>query len=426
VTVFAFVRSALGSRRVSQALAELIVISALLFPSLRASIPSATLAAILVTLLAVTIMVFVVQHDEVKWFGVLPLSLGAFFAVVLVSITWSTTPAASVQGIAETLSFVLMGLYLALLRDAVQVVRSSANASRVVIAASAALEVLNGAVLPEPLTVFGNAGTAIDGGPATGILGSPEALAFACLLALIAWWIEWRGHMAQRENLAAWVALALGLIALTRLPTAAAALAVLVAVLLITSGLRRLEPGTRLVCQSLVAMAVAATIAVALSAQSSWFAGGAPSRRDTLWDAVRQLSEARLTLGWGWVGPWPDDSTTFPYSYLAVISPTSGTRSAESSYLDVQLQLGVVGLTLLLIALGLAFVRGWLVASARRSAVHHWPVLAIALLAWWSLTSSVMTNGIGVLLLVAAGMSAARNRSWRKLISARRKDPKVS
>lgn len=331
---------------------------------------------------------------------------------------WTATLGATVQGIAETLGFVLMGLYLALLRDAVQVVRSIGNASRVVITASAALEVLNGAVLPEPIPVFGNAGTLIDGGPATGILGSPEALGFACLLALISWWVEWRGHMAPRENLAAWIALSLGLLALTRLPMSALALVVLIAVLFITARLRGLEPGTRLVSQSLIAMAVGATIAIALSAPTSWFAGGAGSRRDTLWITIRELSETRLTLGWGWVGAWPTQSGDFPYSYLAIVSPTTGVRSAESSYLDAQLQVGVVGLVLLLIALGLAFVRGWLVASARRSAVHHWPVLTIALLAWWSITSSVMSGGLGVLLLVAAGMSAARNRSWRKLVNA--------
>jgi exopolysaccharide production protein ExoQ len=425
MSAIAIVRAALGSRRVSQGLAELIIITALVLPSLRAVIPGPTLAAILVTLVGTTVAVFIVQYEEAKWFGALPLSLGGFFAAVLVSITWTATPGATAQGIAEALSFVLMGLYLALLRDAVQVVRAVGNASRVVITASAGLEVLNGAVLAEPIGVFSNAGSLIDGGPATGIVGSPEALGFVCLLALIAWWIEWHGHMAPRENLAAWIALSLGLLALTRLPMAAVSLVILVAVLVITAWLRQCEPRARLVGQSLVAIAVLATTAIALSTPTSWFAGDAGSRRGNLWDAIRELSEMRLTLGWGWVGPWPTEGTDFPYSYLAIISPTGGARSAESSYLDVQLQLGVVGLTLLLIALGLAFVRGWLVASARRSAVHHWPVLTITLLAWWSLTSSIITSGLGVLLTVAAGMSAARNRSWRKLISAPRKARKV-
>lgn len=424
MSVVAFLRSALGSRRVSQALAELILLVAILLPSLRSTVAPPMLASLLVTLLAVTIAVFVVQHDEAKWFGVLPISLGGYFVVVLVSVTWSTTPAATMQGIAETLMFVLMGLYLALLRDAVQIVRSIGNAARVVLTASAGIEVLNGVILLEPVPVFGNEGALLDGGPATGILGSPEALAFVCLLALISWWIEWRGHMAPRENLAAWIALSAGLLTLTRLPHAAAAVAVLATVLILTARLRRLPPRTRLAAQSLVAVVVGAIIAAALSAPTSWFAGGAGSPRDTLWEEVRQLGELRLTLGWGWVGPWPAESEEFPYSYLSLISASDGTMSAESSYLDIQLQLGVVGLTLLMVALGLAFTRGWLVASARRSAVHHWPVLTIALLAWWSLTSSVMTSGLGALLLVAAGMSAARNRSWRKLITAPSKPPR--
>lgn len=409
------------SRRLSQALAELIVLVAIVFPALRTTAPAPAVFAALASLLIVTVAVVVAQREEAAWFGILPVSLGAFFGAALVSVTWTTTFTSTALGLAETYSFVLFGLYLALLRDAVQVVRAIGNASRVVIAASAGLELLNGAVLPEPVPLFNNVGSLAAGGGATGILGSTSALAFACLLALIAWWIEWRGHMSPSDTLAAWVALTLGLLALTGERTAATALVALIGVVAATSGLRRLEPRARLATQLLIAGAVSAAIAVGTSSSNSWLFAGSSARRSALWDAVRTVSESRLTLGWGWVGPWPVDSTAFPYSRLTAISPWSETRSAESAYLDVQLQLGVVGLTLLLAALGLAFVRGWLVASARRSPIHHWPVLAIALLAWWSLTSSVLVSGLGVLLFVAAAMSAARNRSWRRLVTSPRK-----
>jgi exopolysaccharide production protein ExoQ len=419
------VGSALRSRRFSQALAELIVLIAILLPTLRPILAPPGTAAILVTLLAITAALFFVQQNELRWVGALPLSLGAFFATVLASVTWAVSPLTSIQGIAETLTFVLLGLYLAVLRDSVQVIRAVGNACRVVVAGSAFVEIINGVVLPTPLHVFGNAGTLAEGGPATGILESPASLGFVCLLALIAWSVEWRGHMAPRENLAAWVALCLGLLTVTRLPEAATALGALITVLAVTAGLRQLNPGARLGVNTAIATVVAIIVVAAVASPRSWFADDPSGRRDNLWNATLEISESRMTLGWGWVGMWPETEPVFPYSYLRGIAGPASAPSAHSSYLDVQLQLGIVGHVLLLVALVLAFVRGWLVASARRSAVHHWPVMAISLLAWWSITDSVITTAIGALVLVAAAMSAARNRSWRRLITAPKKSSKV-
>ena len=72
-----------------------------------------------------------------------------------------------------------------------------------------------------------------------------------------------------------------------------------------------------------------------------------------------------------------------------------------------------MGLSLLILALGLGFVRAWLVASETRSPVNAWPALALALIIVTGLAESYLVTESGLVLWVAACMAAARKRSWR-------------
>ena len=81
--------------------------------------------------------------------------------------------------------------------------------------------------------------------------------------------------------------------------------------------------------------------------------------------------------------------------------------------MDIWLQLGLAGLLVLIVALALAFVRAWLVASERRSTVYVWPALTLVLLATTSMTESYLLYEGGLLLFVTSAFAAARNRSWR-------------
>jgi hypothetical protein len=87
--------------------------------------------------------------------------------------------------------------------------------------------------------------------------------------------------------------------------------------------------------------------------------------------------------------------------------------SALNAYADIWLQLGLAGIIVLLAALGLAFVRAWIVATDRRSTVYVWPALTLVLLATVSMTESYLLFEGGLLLFVTSAFAAARNRSWR-------------
>jgi O-antigen ligase len=134
------------------------------------------------------------------------------------------------------------------------------------------------------------------------------------------------------------------------------------------------------------------------------------SERTSVWNAVGDLVAQQPVIGWGWVGMWPP--TVFPFSSVLSSSGTAP-ESALNAYADIWLQLGLAGIVALLAALGLAFIRAWLVASERRSTVYVWPALTLVLLAATSATESYLLYEGGLLLFVTSAFAAARNRSWR-------------
>ena len=129
-----------------------------------------------------------------------------------------------------------------------------------------------------------------------------------------------------------------------------------------------------------------------------------------MWARVTGFIDQYPVQGWGWAGKWPSD--VFPF---AVVADSAGRQppSALNAYMDVWLQLGLAGLLVLIVALALAFVRAWLVASERRSTVYVWPALTLVLLATTSMTESYLLYEGGLLLFVTSAFAAARNRSWR-------------
>ncbi len=91
--------------------------------------------------------------------------------------------------------------------------------------------------------------------------------------------------------------------------------------------------------------------------------------------------------------------------------------SALNAFVDVWFQLGLIGLLLLVLALGLGFARSWLVASEARSTVNVWPALTLALLGATGMAESYLLAEGGLVLAFAACIAAARKRSWRKLLT---------
>jgi len=408
------VRTFLASPRFSQALTEAIVGVALVAFAVRAMLGWPGSIAVLSGLVLLAGLSLASQPERVEWRGVLPLSLLALFSLLAVSIIWSQYTWATIGGIAYALAYALLGVYIALVRDLIQLVRAVGNALRVILTASFALEVLSGLVFDTPFVWIGITGDLAAGGPVQGLAGTRNAFAFLGALAVLSFWIEYRTRSVSRGLSAYSLALAGAAIVFARSPVALLVLAAVLVVGLALVLIRRQQPVARRATQSVLLVTAVALAAV------SWFfrgpiiglvdAAAEVAERTSVWSAVGDLVAQQPVLGWGWVGLWP--TSVYPFSSV-VSSSGSQPESALNAYADIWLQLGLAGIITLLAALGLAFARAWLVAADRRSTVYVWPALTLVLLAVTSMTESYLLYEGGLLLFVTSAFAAARNRSWR-------------
>jgi exopolysaccharide production protein ExoQ len=407
-------RAFLASPRFTQALTESIVGVALAAFAVRALLGWPGSIAVLSALVLLAALSLAGQPERVEWRGVLPLSLIALFALMSVSIIWSQYIGATISGLAYAAAYAFLGVYIALVRDLIQLVRAVGNALRVILTTSFALEILSGVIFDTPFEWIGITGDLAAGGPIQGLAGTRNAFAFLGALAVLSFWIEFRTRSVSRGLTAYSLTLAGATLLFTRSPVA---LLVLVAVLVVGLALvliRRQEATARRATQSvlLISVLVFAVLAWVFRGPLVGFVDAAAevSERTSVWSAVGDLVAQQPVLGWGWVGIWPTE--VYPFSS---VRSSSGVHpdSALNAYADIWLQLGLAGIIVLLAALSLAFVRAWIVATDRRSTVYVWPALTLVLLATVSMTESYLLFEGGLLLFVTSAFAAARNRSWR-------------
>lgn len=407
-------RTFLGSPRLTQALTEAIVGVALGAFAVRALLGWPGAIAVLVALVVLAALSLSAQPERVEWRGVLPLSLIALFSLMTVSLIWSQYPGQTLAGLAYAIAYAFLGVYIALVRDLIQLVRAVGNALRAILTLSFVLEILSGVILDTPFAWIGITGDLALGGPVQGLAGTRNAFAFLGALAVLSFWIEFRTRSVPRGLTAYSLTLAVAAIVFARSPVSLLVLAAVLVAGLALVVIRRQEAVARRATQSVL------LISAVVFGVLAWFfrgplvgfvdAAADVAERTSVWSEVGDLVALRPVLGWGWVGVWPPNQ--YPFS---TVRTASGIQpdSALNAYADIWLQLGLAGIIVLLAALGLAFVRAWLVASDRRSTVYVWPALTLVLLATVSMTESYLLFEGGLLLFITSAFAAARNGSWR-------------
>ncbi|MCY7287774.1 MAG: exopolysaccharide production protein, partial [Cryobacterium sp.] len=374
--------------------------------------------AVLAALVLLAALSIAAQPERLEWRGVLPLSLLALVGLMALSVVWSQYTWATLGGAVYAIAFAALGLYIALLRDTIQVVRSIGNALRAILTTSLLLEILSGVIIDTPLRFLGIQGLIAEGGPIQGLAGTRNYLAFLGGLAVVSFWIEYRTRSVPRGLTIFSLAIAALTLVFARSPVAALALAAVLVAGFALVGLRRMDAGARRTAQAVLLVSAVAALAIAWVFRGRLIrvvdAGLDVTVRTSVWADLEPLIEQNPVQGWGWVGAWPTE--VFPF---VIVRDAFGNRqdSALNAYVDVTLQLGIAGLLVLITALGLALVRAWLVASERRSTVHVWPALTIVLLATTSVTESYLLTEGGLMLFVIAAVTAAQSRSWRNGLS---------
>jgi len=401
LSAFELARTILASPRLSAALTTTIVGATLLSFTLRQLLGWAGFLAVLVGLVALAGLSLAAQWREIGWNGLLPISLLGFLG-------WA---AASV--------FTIFGIYIALVRDTIQIVRVFGDVIRFVLAVSLALEIFAGILINQPIHTLGITANIAQLGPVTGLLNTTDQLGLVSVVGLVTFATELRTRSIQRGLGIGSVVLAGFMLAIARAPLAYGAAIVVVIAAAILYGLRRASDSSRRFWQLGVLALILIVAILAWRFRSAivtaFNATGALTYRLNVWQGVWALTQSRSLQGWGWVGAWPKD--TFPFS---TFTTTSGhfAGSALNAYLDVWFQLGFVGFAIFVVFLGLALVRSWLLASRRRSVVFAWPSLVVIALAIGALAESSLLVEFGWLTLVACCVKASRELSWRRALES--------
>lgn len=378
-----------------------------------------TLTTIVAMLCVVGAIMLFLRRDELAPLRVAPTTLIVFLLVTLASVFWSTDAAQSLRAWLGLFALAFLAIAIGNVRDTLQTVRALGDVLRVLLSVSLGLEILTGILLDTGFAALDMQGAIAYGGPVQGIFGTRNMLGFVAVIALITFVVEARSRSVSRGVAAYGIVLAGALAALSASPTVLV-LAVCVGVATIALRIvRHTSPARRGLVQwilgGLVVLALAAALLLRHQIIRLLDAGSDFSLRGDLWNTTLDFIAVQPLHGWGWFGQWAGDE--FPFRTINFLLG-EGHRSALNAYFDLTLQVGVVGLVAFFALGGVALVRSWLVATARRSVMYAWTPLVLVTLATDSMFESFTLVGTGWFLLALCALRAGQSRSWRESIDA--------
>ncbi|WP_120337976.1 O-antigen ligase family protein [Cryobacterium soli] len=411
------VSAAFSSPRFSATLTHLILGLAFATHLVRSLMGWPGLLGALVCLVLLAAASMVARRHSIEWHGLLPVSILVFLVWCSLSVLWSEYPLRTLSGVGYQLAFAFLAIYVALVRDTIQIVRATGDVLRVLLGLSIALEVLSGLLLDLPITFLGVQGNIALLGPIQGIFGSRNVLGLVSLIAAISFIIELRSR-SVRPGRAGWsIALAvLGLI-LTHSPVFVVVASAVGIAALALYWLRRTPAEHRWLLQLSLLGAAVLTALVVFVARAGIInqlnAGSEFETRSSLWREMWRLVDLHPLEGWGWTGIWPEKIS--PYGWLDFVTKSEHT-SALNAFLDVYFQVGLVGFLAFVTLVILAFVRSWLLASNKRPVVYVWSPLVLVVLLVTSAAESTVLVEYGWVLLLICSVKAAQGQSWRRLL----------
>jgi O-antigen ligase len=403
-----------GAPRFTNALATVSIAVSVLATTIRPLMGWAGLIAIVSTLVVFAGLSLYARRESIEWHALLPISLLVFVGWAVLSVFWSQYQWVTIGGIAYLLAFSALGLYIALVRDTIQIVRAFGDVMRVVLVASLALEVFSGLLIDAPVAFLGIQGNLATAGPIQGLLGTRNQLGIVALIAAVTFGTELRTKSIRPELAIGSLIVAGATMVFTRSPLIGGVIVVLVAAIIALYALRRVAPAQRTAAQLGLLVAVAIVIGIAWASRSRIVevtnAGGELDYRLRLWQQMVTLISFNPLEGWGWLGYWRSEISPFQAFAVSERVPLSGLNA----YLDVWFQVGLVGVVSFVGLVGLAFVRSWLLAGHRRSVVFAWPALVLVVLLTSALFESSLLVEYGWLTFVVCCVKAARELSWRR------------
>jgi exopolysaccharide production protein ExoQ len=382
------------------------------------------------------ISLILVIKGRANWrFTNLPFPLLAFLALTVLSIAWSDYRLYTIVASLLAIVTVVGALALSISFTLSDLVRLLGHALRIILAGSIVFELVVAVIVRHPFTPwwtdYGNQKVhaaeywsrdlLFRGGQIQGIMGNSNLLGFVALLGVIVFAAELIGHRLRRGWSVLWIVVALADLALTRSATVAIAAVLVVVAAVIILLLRRAQTARGRTAISVVAIVVIVIGAVGafvlrapllrLLNKSSTLTG-----RTGIWHEVIVLAGQRPVVGWGWISYWVPGLAPFARPQFRI----GGIQylQAHDAWLDLWLQLGIVGVVVFAAFALSTLVRSWLLAVDRLpagrgpavrfdSAVLVPALIVVALLAQ-SATESRLLIEYGFLLLSLFALKTKR------------------
>ncbi len=371
---------------------------------------------IVLGVLLVATLVGLFSSDWKAAFKRVPWPLTALLALMLIGSLWSNYSWISAGAALVQMATSVFAVYLATAFDWREILRLFGNTLRVIIYSSVVFELFAALVTRGPIEPFfpnyegdhppavafyWTQGNLFTDDRIQGIVGNSNMLAYMCMIALVVFAIERAANTTGR-----WVSVfsflaAVPMLLLSRSASIGFALVAVMAAAIVSIAA---EGKTRDIRHRYYRIAwavigVGALLVLTYRAQIFSLIGKSPDMtgRTKIWKVVLQLIDERPLQGWGWTSywvPWVE-----PYQGLVVINHVPYFQ-AHNAFLDVWLQLGVVGLGLFLLLIGLTFVRLWRLAVRHTSPLYLWPILVFVGIVTQNLTESRILVEIGWVMLV--------------------------
>lgn len=363
----------------------------------------------------------------------IPIALGALLALMTASILWSAYPGASALGVTVTLATAFGAITMAKTISLESLLRALGVALRWIIGLSLAFELVVELLVgrpilppwvsyeePFPRAFYWSRSLLFEGGRIQGIMGNANLLGVVALLAIIVFGIQLAERRVGRAAGIGWLVAAAAALALSGSGTVIAMAIAVGAVLVVLLVARRLSTRGRAALYAFFAAGTAAfvTLVLVLREQVLDLLGRSSDLtfRLDIWQSVIELIGERPIAGWGWVSywaPWVE-----PFDDLAVYR---GVRylQAHSAWLDVTLQLGVIGLLVFAALVVSTLVRCWAwavdapaSADGPTPALRLLPALIMVALVVQSLAESRLLVEAGWLLLVLLAVASRAQSGW--------------
>lgn len=387
--------------------------------------------------LALVALFFFLSSNPRATLARMPFTLIGLLGYMLLSTAWSFYRPYTLLGYAGTLIATIFALFLVSNYSWRELLAKFAHVFWFILAASFAFELYAAVIVHGPIApIFKNytgpvppsgayywtQGWLLKGARIQGIVGNANLLAYVAMLGFIMFAIRYTVRSGTRFVNLTGLLMATAAFALTRsagIGFAMGLAAVVALVALIVEGRDR-ETRHRYYRVAWTGFGILAFFILVYRGQLFTLIGKSPDMtgRLDIWKAVLGLIGQRPLQGWGWISYWMPGVK--PYEGL-IVRDNVTYYQAHNSYLDVWLQLGIVGFLLLVALLTLTFIKLWRLGVRHTSPLYLWPVLVYVALLAQNLTESRLIVELGWVLLV---ILAVKVNEPAELLEPRGDEPK--